>query len=146
MLKLGIVGDGNDGIAPLTGCPVPVPTSKPDQYTPVTLLLLQHRPLGHPSSLHPTEPLTQRERERERVVPLPSHPCRPIRADIFTPYTRVRVIGEISRIVWGIGRGWIPHISGISISEAKLTPPKPQVDKFQFCFLSTISRGLLFCY
>lgn len=53
MLKLGIVGDGNDGIAPLTGCPVPVPTSKPDQYTPVTLLLLQHRPLGHPpSSLH----------------------------------------------------------------------------------------------
>lgn len=99
MLKLGIVGDGNDGIAPLTGCPVPVPTSKPDQYTPVTLLLLQHRPLGHPSSLHPTEPLTQRERERERVVPLPSQPRRPIRADIFTPYTRVRVIGEISRIV-----------------------------------------------
>lgn len=44
MLKLGIVGDGNDGIAPLTGCPVPVPTSKPDQYTPVTLLLFQHRP------------------------------------------------------------------------------------------------------
>lgn len=69
MLKLGIVGDGNDGIAPLTGCPVPVPTSKPDQYTPVTLLLLQHRPLGHPSSLHPTEPLTQRERE-SRPSPL----------------------------------------------------------------------------
>jgi hypothetical protein len=34
MLKFGIVGDGNDGIAPFTGCPVPVPTSKPDQYTP----------------------------------------------------------------------------------------------------------------
>lgn len=44
MLKFGIVGDGNDGIAPFTGCPVPVPTSKPDQYTPVTLLLFQHRP------------------------------------------------------------------------------------------------------
>lgn len=44
MLKFGIVGDGNDGIAPLTGCPVPVPTSKPDQYTPVTLLPFQHRP------------------------------------------------------------------------------------------------------
>lgn len=44
MLKFGIVGDGNDGIAPFTGCPVPVPTSKPDQYTPITLLFSQHRP------------------------------------------------------------------------------------------------------
>lgn len=31
MLKLGIVGDGNDGIVPLTGCPVPVPTTKTNQ-------------------------------------------------------------------------------------------------------------------
>lgn len=41
MLKLGIVGEGNDGIAPLTGCPVE-PTSKLDQYTTITLLLLQY--------------------------------------------------------------------------------------------------------
>lgn len=40
MLKLGIVGEGNDGIAPLTGCPVE-PTSKLDQYTTITLLLSQ---------------------------------------------------------------------------------------------------------
>lgn len=101
MLKLGIVGDGNDGIAPLTGCPVPVPTSKPDQYTPVTLLLLQHRPLGHPpSSLH-LQP--DRAYLESRPLSLSLSQSRDILVNRFAPiYSRACVScnwKETSRIV-----------------------------------------------
>ena len=79
MLKLGIVGDGNDGIAPLTGCPVPVPTSKPDQYTPVTLLLLQHRPQS-PSRRAASD------RERSRLASCPLYILSTDLRYIFTVY------------------------------------------------------------